>query len=123
MRPTARVLDTPDVEGLIDVKFVEAQSCWQDGEKRGETQVLPELLQDVPITIRKRTRFQQDASLSFMCVLTLMPRLRPDGLGVVDQCLELPDLLIYRHLKNLVYATPVDADEDLVARISKAAAL
>ncbi|GBM09277.1 hypothetical protein AVEN_116629-1 [Araneus ventricosus] len=59
-----------------------------------------------------------------------MPLLERDGLGVVDQSLGHPDLPIYRvsitflwgHLKSLVYAPPVDSDEDLFARISVAAA-
>ncbi|GBN31856.1 hypothetical protein AVEN_39273-1 [Araneus ventricosus] len=57
-----------------------------------------------------------------------MPLLGRDGLGVVDQFLGHPDFPIYRasitflwgHLKSLVYATPVDSDEDLVARIAAA---
>ncbi|GBM27685.1 hypothetical protein AVEN_95348-1 [Araneus ventricosus] len=32
------------------------------------------------------------------------------------------DYFLWGHLKSLVYATPVDSDEDLVARISVAAA-
>ncbi|GFX33836.1 uncharacterized protein TNCV_3962451 [Trichonephila clavipes] len=47
MRPTGRALDTSDVEGLIDVKFVEAQSCWQDGEKRGKLRSTVKSLNDV----------------------------------------------------------------------------
>ncbi|GFY23618.1 uncharacterized protein TNCV_1039171 [Trichonephila clavipes] len=60
-----------------------------------------------------------------------MSYLGRDGLGVVDQSLGHPDLLIYRgsiiflweHLKILVYVTPLDSDEDLVARIPEAEAL
>ncbi|GFY36864.1 paired domain-containing protein [Trichonephila clavipes] len=59
-----------------------------------------------------------------------MLRLRRDGLGVVNQSLSSPNLPIYhtslnyflcRQLKNLVYATPLDSDEDLVVRISETA--
>ncbi|GFU38724.1 uncharacterized protein TNCV_970551 [Trichonephila clavipes] len=32
------------------------------------------------------------------------------------------DYFLWGHLKNLIYATPLDSDEDLVARISKATA-
>ncbi|GFT85676.1 hypothetical protein TNCV_4253821 [Trichonephila clavipes] len=32
------------------------------------------------------------------------------------------DCLLWKHLKNLVYVTPLGSDENLVARISKAAA-
>ncbi|GBM78692.1 hypothetical protein AVEN_244363-1 [Araneus ventricosus] len=59
-----------------------------------------------------------------------MPLVGRDGLGVMDQSLGHPDLPIYRdsitflwgHLKSHVYATPVDSDDDLVARMSVAAA-
>ncbi|GFX77933.1 uncharacterized protein TNCV_909501 [Trichonephila clavipes] len=63
-----------------------------------------------------------------MFSLTRMPHLAHDGLSMKDQPLGHPDLPIYRssiifllgHLNKLVYATPLDADEDLVARISEA---
>ncbi|GFT67465.1 uncharacterized protein TNCV_2360751 [Trichonephila clavipes] len=32
------------------------------------------------------------------------------------------DYFLWEHLKNLVYATPLDSDENLVSRISEAAA-
>ncbi|GFX55306.1 hypothetical protein TNCV_3968601 [Trichonephila clavipes] len=59
-----------------------------------------------------------------------MSGLESDGLGVVDQSLGPPrspnlpslDYLLMGHLRNLVYATLLDIDEDLVARISKATA-
>ncbi|GFX75018.1 hypothetical protein TNCV_1845901 [Trichonephila clavipes] len=48
----------------------------------------------------------------------------------MDQSLGCPDLHVYRdlitfyggHRKNLVYTIPLDADEDLLARISEVAA-
>ncbi|GFW85381.1 uncharacterized protein TNCV_144261 [Trichonephila clavipes] len=55
--------------------------------------------------------------------------IRRDGFGIVDQSLGHPDLpiieprlLFMGHLKNLVYATSLESDEDLVARIFEAAA-
>ena len=61
-----------------------------------------------------------------MCALTCMPRLR---LGMVDQSFGprsqdfLPiDYFLWDHLNNLVYEIPLNSDEDLVARISEAAA-
>ncbi|GBM33855.1 hypothetical protein AVEN_175690-1 [Araneus ventricosus] len=55
--------------------------------------------------------------------------LKRDGLGVMDlpwpprsPDLSSLDYFLWGHLKSLVYATPVDSDEDLVARISVAAA-
>ncbi|GFX45712.1 uncharacterized protein TNCV_1422961 [Trichonephila clavipes] len=60
-----------------------------------------------------------------------MLRLGCDGLGVVYQSLCQPtqspdssnlDYFLWGNLKNLVYATSIDSDEDLVDRISEGAA-
>ncbi|GFU38480.1 uncharacterized protein TNCV_2434261 [Trichonephila clavipes] len=65
-----------------------------------------------------------------MCTFKQIPRLERDGLGGVEQSLGHLDHQIYQglitflwgHLKNLDYVLPLDSQEDIVARISEAAA-
>ncbi|GBM14755.1 hypothetical protein AVEN_72022-1 [Araneus ventricosus] len=96
-------------------------------------EVLPELLQDVPIAIRNRMWFQPDgASAHFSTDMrnyqnaTFEARWIGRG-GPVPWPPRSPDLLnldyfLWGYLESIVYETPVDSDEDLVARISVAAA-
>ncbi|GBO28251.1 hypothetical protein AVEN_44638-1 [Araneus ventricosus] len=96
-------------------------------------QVLPELLQNVPVAIRKRMWFQPDGAPAHFSIdvrnyLNANFGARWIGRGgPVPWPPRSPDLsrlnyFLWEHLKSLVYANPVDSEEDLVARISIAAA-
>lgn len=96
-------------------------------------EVLPQLLHDVPIAIRNRMWFQHDGAPAHFSIdvrnylnATFGARWIGRG-GPVPWPPRSPDLssldyFLWGHLKHLVYETPVDSDEDLVARISVAAA-
>lgn len=96
-------------------------------------QVLPELLQDVPIVIRNRMWFQHDGAPAHFSTdvrtyldATFGARWIGRG-GPVAWPPRSPDLssldfFLWGYLKSIVYETPLDSDEDLVARLSEAAA-
>lgn len=96
-------------------------------------EVLPQLLHDVPIAIRNRMWFQHDGAPAHFSIdvrnyLNITFGARWIGRGGPipwpprSSDLSNLDYFLWGHLKHLVYETPVDSDEDLVARISVAAA-
>ncbi|GBM90213.1 hypothetical protein AVEN_121850-1 [Araneus ventricosus] len=96
-------------------------------------EVLPELLQDVPIAIRRGMWFQSDGARAHFRIdvpnyLNANFGARCTGRGGPvpwpprSSDFSSFDYFLWGHLKSLVYATPVDSDEDLVTRISVAVA-
>lgn len=97
-------------------------------------EVLPELLTDVPETVRRCMWFQQDGAPSHYgrCVRDHLDRTFPNTWigrgGPVAWPPRSPDLsaldfFLWGEMKRLVYDTPVNSEMDLVARISIAAAM
>ena len=96
-------------------------------------EVLPTLLEDVPLNIHRRMWFQHDGAPAHFYrgarqVLdeTFTNRWIGRG-GTVPWPPRSPDLtpldfFLWGAMKELVYETPVDSEEDLVARIVDAAA-
>lgn len=96
-------------------------------------EVLPELLDSVPVAVRNTMWFQHDGAPSHFCNnvrnylnAAFGPRWIGRG-GPVAWPARSPDLssidfFLWGHLKALVYETPIDSDEDLIARLSIAAA-
>jgi hypothetical protein len=90
--------------------------------------VLPELLQDVPLIVRQQVWMQQDGAPAHF---TLEVREHLDRAfhgrwigrgGPVEWPARSPDLapldyFFWGHVKSLVYETPVDTPEELLARI------
>jgi hypothetical protein len=94
-------------------------------------EVLPDLLADVPLGIRRRMWFQQDRVPAHFAVdvrryLDLQFPNRWIGRnGPVSWLARSPDLtpvdyFLWGHMKSLIYETPVELEEDLVARIAVA---
>lgn len=95
-------------------------------------EVLPELLEDVPLATLRDMRFQHDdASVHFTHNVreylneTLgdcwIGRGGPTGWPPQSPDLTCVDFYFWGHLKELVYATPVTSVDDLIARITVAA--
>lgn len=96
-------------------------------------EVLPELLQDVPTVVRNQMWFQHDGAPAHFKVVvrnyldaSFAGRWIGRG-GPVRWPPRSPDLssidyFLWGHLKAIIYETPVDSIEDLVARLSIAAA-
>lgn len=95
-------------------------------------QVLPELLQPVPANIQDRMWFQHDGApphfsldvrryLDFRFPGRWIGRGGPTPWPARSPDLSCLDFFLWGHLKSLVYESPIDSDEDLVARISVAA--
>ncbi|GFV81880.1 DUF4817 domain-containing protein [Trichonephila clavipes] len=97
-------------------------------------QVLPELLDSAHVTAATLTSiwFQQDGTPHisvFLFGITWMQHVVNDGLAVEVQYIGLPrspdlsclDYFFLGQMKSLVYETPVNSAEELVARISAAA--
>lgn len=93
---------------------------------------LPELLDELPLDIRRNLWFQHDgapAHFSHVVREHLDDRFRGRWIGRgsdVNWPARSPDLtpldfFLWGHMKSLVYETPVQSEEDLVARISVAA--
>ncbi|GFX73140.1 uncharacterized protein TNCV_4502191 [Trichonephila clavipes] len=77
------------------------------------------------VTICGFSMMEHQPTSALMCVLTCMPRFRRGGLVLWPHRspdLSSRDYFLWRHLKNLAYVTPIDSNEDFVARISGAAA-
>lgn len=95
--------------------------------------ILPELLQDVPLNIRYDMWFQHDGAPAHFgnnvrnyLNVTFEQKWLGRG-GPVHWPARSPDLtpldfFLWGHMKQLVYSTPVESEMDLVARISEAAA-
>lgn len=89
---------------------------------------LPELLEDVPLNIRRNIVFQHDgapAHFGLNCRTYLNAQF-PNGWigrgGPISWPARSPDMTpldfcIWGHIKSLLYATPVNTEEELVARI------
>ncbi|GFV44157.1 uncharacterized protein TNCV_1825241 [Trichonephila clavipes] len=95
-------------------------------------QVLPELLQKIPIVIRNGMWFQHGEVPTHFSIdvrphlnATFGTRWIRSGESVIlppeSPNLSSLDYFLWRHPKNLVHAIPLDSDEDPVARISEAA--
>ncbi|GFW10685.1 uncharacterized protein TNCV_4918041 [Trichonephila clavipes] len=96
-------------------------------------QVLPKLLDRAHVTAATRTSmwFQQDGAPHisvFLFGITWMQYVVNDGLAVEVQCIDFSDrqtfpvwIISSGAMKSLVYETPVNSAEELVARISAAA--
>lgn len=95
-------------------------------------EILPELLEDVPLDIRQHMWFQHDGAPAHFSLAvreyanqTFGDRWIGRG-GPVAWPPRSPDLtpldfFLWGHIKALVYATPIETVEDLVARILAAA--
>ncbi|KAJ4439433.1 hypothetical protein ANN_07557 [Periplaneta americana] len=89
---------------------------------------IPELLEDVPINIRRNTLFQHNgapAHFGSNCLNYLnvhFPNRRIGRAGPVAWSARSPDMnpvdsCVWGHSKSIVYETPMDTTEELVARI------
>lgn len=94
--------------------------------------VLPELFHDLPLNVRQNLWFQHDGAPAHFSLLVrehLNENFRGCWIGrggPVAWPARSPDLtpldyFLWGHMKSLVYETPVESEEDLVARISAAA--
>jgi hypothetical protein len=94
-------------------------------------EVLPELLENVPLAVRRRMWFQQDGAPAHyhIDVRNYLDAQFPNRWigrnGPVAWPPRSPDMtpldfFFWGHMKSLVYATPVQSEEDLVARIAVA---
>ena len=94
--------------------------------------VLPELLEDAPLNVRQRMYFQQDGapvhfSIALMNYLRAtfgnrwIGRVGPVACSPRSPDLTCLDFFLWGHMKQLVYETVVETEEDLVARITVAA--
>jgi len=94
-------------------------------------EVLPKLLEDVPLNLRRDMWFQHDGcpahfSLAVRAYLTAVFGDRWIGRGgPVTWPPRSPDLtpldfFLWGLIKDLVYATPIESEEDLIARIVEA---
>lgn len=90
--------------------------------------ILPELLEEVPIFVRQRMWYQCDGAPAHFSVTVrqFLDEKYPNHWigrgGPVHWPARSPDLspldfCLWGHLKSLVYSTPVESEEDLVARI------
>ena len=95
-------------------------------------EVLPGLLENVPLGIRRRLWFQHDGAPAHydLNVRRFLDQQFPNRWigrgGAVSWPPRSPDLtpldfFLWGHMKSLIYATPVESEEDLVARIAVAA--
>ena len=95
-------------------------------------EVLPGLLDNVPLGIRRRLWFQHDGAPAHYAlnVRRFLDQQFPNRWigrgGTVSWPPRSPDLtpldfFVWGHMKSLIYATPVESEEDLVARIAVAA--
>jgi hypothetical protein len=94
-------------------------------------EVLPDLLDDVPLAVMQRIMFQHDGAPAHFSrdVRQHLDQTYPDAWigrgGSINWPARSPDLtpldyFLWGHIKSLVYETPVDTEEDLVARIADA---
>lgn len=96
------------------------------------TNHLVDLLDDVPLNIRQQMWYQHDGApchfsqqvrttLSFMFPNKWIGRGGPVNWPARSPDLNPLDFYFWGHMKSLVYSTPVESDEDLVARVVAAA--
>ena len=91
--------------------------------------ILPEMLENVPLHVRQRLWFQHDGALAVREYLTnVFPNRWIGRDGPVQWPPHSPDLtamdfFIWGEMKCLVYETPIDTHEELVARVAEAAAI
>lgn len=90
--------------------------------------VLPELLEEVPLLVRQRMWYQCDGAPAHfsLSVRQYLDETYPNRWigrgGPVDWPARSPDLTpldfgLWGHIKSLVYSSPVESEEDLLARI------
>jgi hypothetical protein len=96
-------------------------------------EVLPGLLENVPLDIRRRMWFQHDGAPAHFhigvrdYINARFPHRWIGRNGPVSWPARSPDmtpldLFFWGHMKSLIYETPVESEEDLVARIAVASA-
>ena len=96
--------------------------------------ILPEMLENVPLQVRQRLWFQHDGAPAHFAldVREYLNNVFPNRWigrgGPVQWPPRSPDLtpmdfFIWGEMKCLVYETPIDTPEELVARVAEAAAI
>ena len=96
--------------------------------------ILPEMLENVPLQVRQRLWFQHDGAPAHFAldVREYLNNVFPNrwiGRGGPVQCpprspdLTPMDFFIWGEMKCLVYETPIDTPEELVASMAEAAAI
>ena len=97
-------------------------------------EILPEMLENVPLKVRQRLWFQHDGAPAHfdLDVREYLNNVYPNSWigrgGPVEWPPSSPDLtpmdfFIWGEMKCLVYETPTDTPEELVARVAEAAAI
>jgi hypothetical protein len=99
-------------------------------------EMLPELLEEIPLSLKRNTWFQHDwaaADISRQVREHLTTTYKDrwigrGGGGAVAWSPRSPDLtplgfFLWGYIKTLIYSSPVDSEEDLLARIFEAAAI
>ena len=96
--------------------------------------ILPEMLESVPLQVRQRLWFQHDGAPAHFALdvkdylNNVFPNRWIGRVGPVQWPPCSPDLtpmdfFIWGEMKCLVYETPIDTPEELVARVAEAAAI